>query len=142
VARLVSQIIAELRSATGDPCRSGFDDYLDKAAKVTQFRNDLAHSLWPVQNDGTLFGWRPDQTEQKSIKGTENPTSVGKSMTTTTSMAQIEEHIRLLVDLLNAYPNWLGRANTPHRLEVARERNAESVPAARPSAGPTCPASE
>ena len=108
--QLVSTIIKELRNATGNPSWSGFADYLDKAEKITAFRNDLVHNLWPAQNDGTLFGWRPDRSEAGLHGG---------STTTTTSIAQIKEHIGLLVDLLRDSQTWYGHANTPDWLNVA-----------------------
>ena len=93
-----SELVAELGTATATLCAEdldwvGFPKFLGRATQAFLYRNVLVHSLWPAQDDGSLFGHR---TNQKT----------GERLMTTTSMGEVRGAISELVNLTEEWRVW------------------------------------
>ncbi|GAA3810799.1 hypothetical protein [Cellulomonas soli] len=89
------QLVAALRAgAEGLSCAAAERDllrtYLDGAAAALVRRNDLLHSLWPAQPDGSAFRHRLDPD--------------GIRVTVRTSVSDVREVLRSLVGLVMGWP--------------------------------------
>ena len=90
--------VAQMRAMSLDAGSwHGFEAYLDRAGAALTWRHELAHSLWPAQDDpDSFFGHRRAR----------NGARTWKSITT----AEIRGAITTLVDLVREWPRWYGLA--------------------------------
>lgn len=110
------QLLAELKDECG-ACKgidewSDFGAYLARAEKCTDLRNDLIHSIWPVQRDrDVLFGHRAKSIPRK-LREPDGPAAERKMVTT--SLDEIRSVVTDLVALTDRdFRRWFSLANSP-----------------------------
>lgn len=87
----------------------GAERLLERSGAAFEFRNAVVHNLWPAQPDGSLFGHR------------QHP-HTGYRQITVTSIDEMTDAVRTLVDLIRENETWLARAPHVQTLQRARHR--------------------
>ncbi len=95
------EVVARLRKATpaDDEPWNGFAAWLDRVGEALEWRNDVAHNLWPAQPSNRLFGHRLDRT--------------GKRRTVETTTEDLQRRLVEVVAVVREWDGWFALANRP-----------------------------
>lgn len=108
---LLTQLEAEHAARAEITAWEDFGEYLARARRCVTYRNDLIHSLWPVQPGGRiLFGHR-----LRALPRAQRPAdgSVAERRLVTTTMHELRPVVTELIVLTDSdFRRWFSLANT------------------------------
>lgn len=109
---LLSQLGAEYRARAEITAWVDFGEYLARVRRCVTYRNDLVHSLWPVQPGGRiLFGHRL-RSVPRDHRTADGPVAERRLVTTT--MDELQSVVTELVALADGdFRRWYSLANAP-----------------------------
>ena len=95
-----------------DPTWSGWSEWLARVERSVQWRNDLAHNLWPAQAGDRLFGWRLGRD--------------GKLILTESTRGELMDHLVEAAVIAQESQRWVALAGaiSGERLDVRRKKDA------------------
>lgn len=95
-----------------DPTWSGWPDWLARVERAVNWRNHLAHNLWPAQKGARLFGWRLGRN--------------GKLILTESTRAELMDHLVEAVAVAQESGRWIALAGaiSGKRLDARRKKEA------------------
>ena len=79
VSELIQKGQATLGSYIDEPSRLRGEEFSARAQDLMVERNHIVHSLWPAQNDGPLYAWRPARrASQPDTEITRSQSDIGE----------------------------------------------------------------
>ena len=66
ISRIITRSKDGLSRIENSNDRHAVADFLAKAKALSEKRNFYIHSIWPAQQDGSLFGWKPEPWESNA----------------------------------------------------------------------------